>query len=604
MQDPIFFDNQIVQPSQFKFWTDSNDKNTKDNLLLLTDGTAGVAAGWTISGSGTSSVEISQGLGYDGNGERLETYSGMSFVPSVSGTSRIYAKLALSNWDPQSVVGSGSIVTAVDVVTGLNLPVEQYNSVEFTNTSGVGYIPIGCVTWSGTVLNINTASGCRQDLTMFHGAIDVYDGTINVRNIASGSIPCHALVSPFNCNLIMNSGMSVLFTNSGTSTIGTANSPAKTVNAVQGNFHILSGLSPIQLNASLIQLNTTSMEADSSVGARLRLDQNAKGTDVAGIVYASNITGRNSGNLSLNGYGVNINGGIGFSMVGGGNSISASTGLLVINGANTIRTESVANLNLNATNINPSGTTLTSRVTTYNISGTTYNNNVQFQNHSGSFVNHYTLGMGSSPSYVVQSAGGGILLSAKAGRVVLAVGGPLGVSYEKLVADEAEVRVYPSLLSYSGLTMLSGSHIRSAVSGQSNIGTAALPMGSVYANNISSANISSANIPKAWVSFSGSTGGFQRIYSSHNVAYVSGVAIGHYEVGFITPFSDTNYASFGSVQAAGLQQIVYVDLTSVPTSSGTSRFRVLANGPAFSPNTGGLVTTINSPYINMQYLGY
>jgi len=296
-QGPKFFDNQIVQPSQWDFWRNSNEKNTKDNLLLLTDGYPGVVFGWDVVGSG-SSITFSPGLGYDGNGERLETYSGISFIPN-SGTNVVYARLALSDYDQQ--LGSGSTVTAVNVVTGLNLPVETYNAVEFTNVSGAQYIPIGCVEYSGgTVQSYSFAPGCRNHLEMFDGSIDLYDGTINLNNVASGSIPCTALVSPFTCNLIMNSGASILFNQSGTSTIGSPSNPAASISAVEGNFHALSGLSPIEIRSGLIQKSVGSWEADSNSGAKLRLDTLGRGTTVGGTLFLNNINNLNPSPITIN----------------------------------------------------------------------------------------------------------------------------------------------------------------------------------------------------------------------------------------------------------------------------------------------------------------
>ena len=323
-QGPKFFDNEIVQPSNWEFWRDSNETNIKNNFLVLTDGYPGVATGWSIVNN-TSYISISQGVGYDGNGERLETFSGVNFTP-LSGNNIVYARLALSDYDPQ--LGSGSTVTAVDIVTGLNLPVETYNAVEFTNVSGAAYIPIACVEFSGgAVQSFSIASGCRNHLLMFDGSIDVYDGTINLNNVASGSIPCSALASPFLCNLIMNSGASVYFNQSGTSSVGTPSFPAASISAMQGNFHSLSGLSPIQLSSELRQYNNTSLEVNPVAGARVRIDQNAAGTDMAGNVYLTLLQGRGTGSIF-------------------GNNITVQGLVTTLKSASTMNINSLANLNL------------------------------------------------------------------------------------------------------------------------------------------------------------------------------------------------------------------------------------------------------------------
>jgi hypothetical protein len=96
----------------------------------------------------------------------------------------------------------------------------------------------------------------------------------------------------------MNSGASIYFNQSGTSSIGTPSFPAAFVNGVQGNFHILSGLSPILLNSSITQNNAYSIETDASAGARLKLDTLNRGVTVGGKLYVNNV-GNVSGPMSL-----------------------------------------------------------------------------------------------------------------------------------------------------------------------------------------------------------------------------------------------------------------------------------------------------------------
>jgi hypothetical protein len=83
--------------------------------------------------------------------------------------------------------------------------------------------------------------------------------------------------------------------------------------------------------------------------------------------------------------------------------------------------------------------------------------------------------------------------------------------------------------------------------------TESLTLNTNYTNltsNVTTLSSLKDGYAKAWVAFNGNGTGEREIFSSHNVASVSGISTGQYRIDFITPspFANINYALIGTCQ--------------------------------------------------------
>jgi hypothetical protein len=278
MQKPIFFEHEQVQPKNLSFLNSSVEKNIKDTIVTLTNGAPGIVQGLTLTGiSGNNYFTVSQGYGYDGNGERIQVYSGTNVNIDFSGTKNVYLTFGsvVYNPDPsENPSGASNIVYNINPDDNSKVAVENYNFPIITTSTGVGYITIGTVTADGGML-FTTSSASGSSNLLIGGIIDVNTQTINGLNVSSGTIDSSLFTNPLTYDIYLGTDVDVLLLNSGNNNIGTTASPLSNVYAVTGNFHEIKGLSPIRMD-SIWQKTGTSLEATGN--NTIQIDTNMLGT--------------------------------------------------------------------------------------------------------------------------------------------------------------------------------------------------------------------------------------------------------------------------------------------------------------------------------------
>lgn len=278
MQQPTFFENEIVQPKNLDFLNDSTAKNIKDVVVAIGQGKAGIVSGLTLSGvSGNNFYTVTSGYGFDGNGERVQIYSGTNIGIDFTGTKAIYLNVASAVYNPdpsENPLGALNVVTNVDPTDSSLVAVENYNIGTITQTSGSTYIPLGTVSADSSMLLVSTsASGSRNFL--IGGIIDLNTSTINGLNIGSGTIDSNIFTSQLHYDINLASGTDIILIGSGNNNIGSQTNPLANIYAMTGNFHQLVGFSPILVD-TLWQVTGTSLEA---TGTNLvKIDNNQLGT--------------------------------------------------------------------------------------------------------------------------------------------------------------------------------------------------------------------------------------------------------------------------------------------------------------------------------------
>ena len=307
MQGPTFFDNEIIRTQNLEFWRDSVNKNTKDRLVAFTKGYAGILSGFTIT-SGTNpsgTIEVSTGIGYDANGERVELYS-TAYVMPQSGEHILFASHKDASYSSGT---SGSYILNTNPITGSGVITSNYDWCEIlaldSGTSlPVGpYIPLGLITadGAGNVSGININPAYRWDLRIAGsgsgGGIDINNFSIDGSMMTSGTIDSNAFANPLTYDIYLNSGVGIFPIESGTSDLGTNALPFEQVNAYQGNFHIISGLSPIDLKSSLIQNDGVYLNASGT--RKVYIDTIGNGVDFSGITYSRQLQNPNGQSLTF-----------------------------------------------------------------------------------------------------------------------------------------------------------------------------------------------------------------------------------------------------------------------------------------------------------------
>lgn len=152
-------------------------------------------------------------------------------------------------------------------------------------TSGTGYITLGTVT-ADSSMKFVTASASGAQYISIAGIINLNDNTINGVNIGSGTIDSSAFTNPLTFDITLVTDVDILLTNSGNNNIGSASLPLANIYAVTGNFHELTGMSPI-LTDSFWQKSGTSLEATGI--NTVQIDRNQLGTQFGnGLTLNSN----------------------------------------------------------------------------------------------------------------------------------------------------------------------------------------------------------------------------------------------------------------------------------------------------------------------------
>lgn len=279
MQQPTFFENEIVQPKNLSFLNDSTAKNIKDVVVAIGGGVSGKVSGLTLSGvSGNNHFVVSPGYGYMGDGERVQIYStGINVSIAFTGTESIYLNFTSAVWNPDPTInplGSSFVVTNVDPTDDSLVAVENYNIAIITTSSGVNYIPLGTVTADSSMNYLTSSASGSRDFTI-GGIIDINTSTINGVNIAAGTLDSNSFVSELHYGISLSTGVNIGLTASGNNNIGSANHPLSNVYSLTGNFHQLNGFSPILID-TMKQISGTSLEGTGN--NFVQIDTNNKGT--------------------------------------------------------------------------------------------------------------------------------------------------------------------------------------------------------------------------------------------------------------------------------------------------------------------------------------
>ena len=313
MQQPINFENQIVQPKNLNFLNASMEKNIKDIVTLLTDGDPGIGSGLTLTGiSGNNYFTVTTGYGFLGDGERVQIYSGTNVPISFTGLSDVYIKLQEVSYNPdpsENPAGAANIVTNIDPTDSTLEAVEQYNVAAVSLASGVGYIKIGNVNADTSMLFTEASASGAQYLAI-GGIINLENNTINGVNIGSGTIDSNLFANPLTFDINLGSDVDLILGGSGNSNIGSSNTPLANIYAVTGNFHELTGMSPI-LTDTFLQKTGTSLEATgnntvqidrSQLGTQfgMGLTLNTNSISTVGVDQDINITAAQFKTINLN----------------------------------------------------------------------------------------------------------------------------------------------------------------------------------------------------------------------------------------------------------------------------------------------------------------
>lgn len=304
MQGSKYFDNQIVKVQNLEFQRDSTEKNIVDNFLTFTSQTGGIVTGLTLTGSGSPSLSVSAGVAYDNVGQRMQSYSGITFVPA-SGSNIVWATLAFSDFNPDptapppysSFPAFGEAQVNINPINGSGVDVSTFNTMTINQVSGSNSIALGNVTYNGAIItNIDTSSSFKQDLKLL-GILDVQSTTIDGSIITPSSIDSNQFRKPLSADIFLGSGTDILPVVAGASKLGTTSTPFLEINTTNLNVTNISGLSPIHFKSDL------SLSASSRImteGASLSINPSGQDTFIGnggfgGTLFTNNITAWNSG---------------------------------------------------------------------------------------------------------------------------------------------------------------------------------------------------------------------------------------------------------------------------------------------------------------------
>ena len=142
MQKPTYFEHEIVQNKNLEFLNDSVETTLTEFVKTITVGEPGIGAGLTVVGNPLDNFfQVSQGFGYNGDGERLELFSGTKFGITFTGTSDVFLKLQTTVYNPnfsENPGGASNVVTNINPDDSSLEAVESYNFGEITLNSGIG----------------------------------------------------------------------------------------------------------------------------------------------------------------------------------------------------------------------------------------------------------------------------------------------------------------------------------------------------------------------------------------------------------------------------------------------------------------------------------
>ena len=238
MQQPVFFENEIVLPSNLNFLNTSTAKNIKDVVVALNGAQPGIVSGLNLQGvSGNNYFTVTSGYGYTGDGERIQVYStGLNFGIAFTGTSPIYLTYTSSVYNPDPTInpqGAANVVTNTDPTDNSQVAVENYNFAIVTTVSGANYIRLGTVSADTSMHYLTSSTSGTQDF-IIGGVINLTNQTISGYNVASGSLDSNIFSNPLHYNFALNTGVSITVNGSGDSSIGSVSHPLASVAAMTG----------------------------------------------------------------------------------------------------------------------------------------------------------------------------------------------------------------------------------------------------------------------------------------------------------------------------------------------------------------------------------
>lgn len=503
MNGPKYFDNQIVKVQNLEFLRDTQEQNINQNLLALTKGTGGIVTGLNVTSGIGIFYDVSAGVAYDNNGERMQNYSGVSLA-AISGSNVVWATMVESDYNPDyttpppysSYPPYNNAQTNINPTNGSGVNVSTFNTMVISQISGVGSIPLGLITSNGANITDIQASGLpyRQNLKLV-GILDVNTSTIDGSILSLNSVDSSRFTNPLNYNIFIASGIGIFPVSSGAAYLGTAAIPFTEIDAKQLNVTVISGLSPINVASSFAMATASTIY---STGTNLRINPSGQDTYVGngsftgtpGNLFVNKITAwDNTGSpvspiMNINAGQINLNG----SSSGGGAGInisSAGSGTF-ISGGNEFNVQ-----NINSVNI-------------------TSNVGQNFSDQSN--INLF------APTINLTSSGGASLSLNPASNVSLNAGTlNLAVNNGTLNMGNGTI---------SSLNYNVQNQIIPLLSGTSNIGSAGIPFDTIYTNNLIVNNSSSAKT-LLLESYGPDTTNYTFQSSSTGIPNYSGTVTGH-----------------------------------------------------------------------------
>lgn len=298
MQKPVFFDHQIVKPSDLDFISQSYEQAIDNNFTVFSDETAGLVSGFNLVGTtGSSQFSVYPGVAYNNAGERLQTYAISGVNISFTGTQTIYARLTTVNYDPNPATnpaGPANVVQSLNPDTNALVDTRSYGFCYIDSTGTSADVILGQVTADGSFKFVSSNSSGSQHIKIA-GLIDVYDGTLSATTIATGTIDSNKFTNPLNYDIHINSGVNFLTNGSGSSNLGSPSNTFSNIYANTGTFHQINGMSPIIID-SLKLKPSASIE---STSGKLLLDSSGNGVQFGGAIYTTQINAGISGNITL-----------------------------------------------------------------------------------------------------------------------------------------------------------------------------------------------------------------------------------------------------------------------------------------------------------------
>jgi hypothetical protein len=357
MQGSTYFDNQIVKVQNLEFQRDSTEKSIIDNFLTFTKDAGGVVTGLNLSSGIGTNLEISQGVAYDNDGERMELYSGVT-ITAPSGTNQIFATYAQTEFNPDptapppypSFPEYNHAQVNINPVNGSGVNVSKFNTLTISEISGANSIPLGVVTVSGGgFTDISEDEPYRQPLKLM-GILNVEDSTIDGSIIALNSIDSDRFLDCLTTDIFLCSGVGIYPSVSGESFLGSPSFPYGTISTKNLNVTNISGLSPVNFKSD-VEFETEKINIS---GGDLKLGKPYNESPTS-TLHVNNISGYSKipagpGDLNLPPLGISsafvtINGGgyqtsTGLNLIGGGGGISfaglAATGIIGRDGADSL----------------------------------------------------------------------------------------------------------------------------------------------------------------------------------------------------------------------------------------------------------------------------